>query len=111
MLTVANPIYDIVFKYLMEDERIAKTLLSALLKKNVVDVNVRRHEYTNGNRDNISMFRIDFAATIEEEDEEYAEMMYYYLIECGTDRGEGLSDEEFRQLMRKQYDEVMDGVY
>ena len=68
MLTVANPIYDIVFKYLMEDERIAKTLLSALLKKNVVDVNVRRHEYTNGNRDNISMFRIDFAATIEEED-------------------------------------------
>ena len=46
-----------------------------------------------------------------EEDEEYAEMMYYYLIECGTDRGEGLSDEEFRQLMRKQYDEVMDGVY
>ncbi|MCQ2255493.1 MAG: hypothetical protein MJZ29_08345 [Bacteroidaceae bacterium] len=66
MLTVANPIYDIVFKYLMEDERIAKTLLSALLKKTVVEVNVRRHEYTNGNRDNISMFRIDFAATIEE---------------------------------------------
>ena len=26
MLTVANPIYDIVFKYLMEDERIAKTV-------------------------------------------------------------------------------------
>ena len=66
MATVANPIYDTVFKYLMEDERIAKTLLSALLKKKVVDVTVRRHEYTNGSRDNISMFRIDFAATIEE---------------------------------------------
>ena len=68
MATVANPIYDIVFKYLMEDERIAKTLLSALLRKKVVNVAVRRHEYTNGSRDNISMFRIDFAATVEEED-------------------------------------------
>ena len=28
---VANPIYDSVFKYIMEDERIAKTMLSALL--------------------------------------------------------------------------------
>ena len=67
MTTVANPIYDAVFKYLMEDDRIAKTLLSALLKKKVVDVTVRRHEYTNGSRDKISMFRIDFAATIEED--------------------------------------------
>lgn len=33
MITVANPIYDIVFKYLIEDERIARTILSALLKK------------------------------------------------------------------------------
>lgn len=28
MIQIANPIYDSVFKYLMEDERIAKTLLS-----------------------------------------------------------------------------------
>ena len=30
-MTIANPIYDAVFKYLMEDERIARTILSALL--------------------------------------------------------------------------------
>ena len=35
-LYLANPIYDAVFKYLMEDERIARTLISALLKKKVV---------------------------------------------------------------------------
>ena len=35
MMKVANPIYDIVFKYLLEDERIARTILSALLKKDV----------------------------------------------------------------------------
>ena len=67
-LYVANPIYDSVFKYLLEDERIAKTLLSALLKKEVMDVKVRRHEYTNTSRENISMFRIDFGATVREDD-------------------------------------------
>ena len=68
MVNIANPIYDSVFKYLMEDERIAKTLISALLKKEVVEVDMRRNEYTNGTRDNISMFRIDFGARIKEED-------------------------------------------
>ena len=32
MITVANPIYDVVLKYLMEDERIARRLLSAVGK-------------------------------------------------------------------------------
>ena len=68
IIHVANPIYDSVFKYLMEDERIARTILSALLKKEVVDVQIRRNEYTNGFRDNISMFRIDFGARIREAD-------------------------------------------
>lgn len=68
MLHIANPIYDIVFKYLMEDERIVKTLLSALLKKEVVEAEVRKHEYTNGRRDKISMFRIDFGAKVREAD-------------------------------------------
>lgn len=68
MISVANPIYDSVFKYLMEDERVAKTLLSALLKQEVVEVEVRKHEYTNGNRDKISMFRIDFGAKVRQDD-------------------------------------------
>ena len=66
---VANPLYDAVFKYLMEDDRIAKTILSALLKKKVVDVKIRRNEYANlTRRESISMFRIDFAATVLDED-------------------------------------------
>lgn len=65
--TVANPIYDCVFKFLMEDERIAKTVLSALLKKEVVSVEMRRNEHPNVTRDKISMFRIDFAARIRED--------------------------------------------
>lgn len=64
MIYVANPIYDSVFKYLMEDERVAKTVLSALLKKDVVSVELRPHEYANETNDKISMFRIDFGARI-----------------------------------------------
>lgn len=65
---VANPIYDSVFKYIMEDDRIAKTILSALLKKEVLSVEVRPHEYANETQDKISMFRIDFGARVREAD-------------------------------------------
>ena len=68
IISVANPIYDAVFKYLMEDNRIAKTLLSALLKREVAEVEMRKHEYTNGTRDKISMFRIDFGAKVRQDD-------------------------------------------
>lgn len=68
MVYVANPLYDAVFKYLMEDERIAKTILSALLQKEVLEVKMRRNEYSNINRNAISMFRIDFAAKVKEKD-------------------------------------------
>lgn len=67
-MTIANPIYDSVFKFLMEDVRVARTILSALLKKDIVKVEVRPHEYSNSQRDTLSMFRIDFAATIREDD-------------------------------------------
>ena len=67
-MVVANPIYDVVFKYLMEDERIARTILSALLKKEVVAVEVRPHEYSNDERESLSVFRIDFGATVLDSD-------------------------------------------
>ena len=63
-MKIANPIYDIVFKYLMEDERIARIILSALLKSNVVKVEIRPHEYSDDQRDSLSVFRIDFGATV-----------------------------------------------
>ena len=68
MMTIANPIYDTVFKYLMEDERIARTILSALLKEDIVKVEVRPHEYANGQKEVLSIFRIDFGATIRKPD-------------------------------------------
>lgn len=67
---VANPLYDSVFKFMMEDEQVARTLLSALLKKDIVSVEMRPNEYSNANKDNdrISIFRIDFGALVREKD-------------------------------------------
>ena len=68
MAYIANPIYDVVFKYLLEDERVARILLSALLQKDVVELEMRRHEYTDMTQARISLFRIDIAAKIRNSD-------------------------------------------
>ena len=68
MTIIANPIYDVVFKYMMEDERVARIMLSALLQKEVTQVEMRRHEYTGLRQSNISLFRIDFSAKVRNQD-------------------------------------------
>lgn len=68
MTIIANPIYDAVFKFLMEDKKVAKILLSALLKKDIIELEMRRHEYTSMEQTRISLFRIDFSAKVREND-------------------------------------------
>lgn len=68
MTIIANPIYDSVFKFLMEDKKVAGILLSALLKKDIIDLEMRRHEYTSMEQARISLFRIDFSAKVREKD-------------------------------------------
>ena len=99
MITVANPIYDIVFKYLMEDERIARTILSALLKKDIIHVEVRPHEYTNDKRETLSVFRIDFGATVREADG--SEQLILIELQKTWLETETL---RFRQYLSVQYD-------
>ena len=45
MTLTANPIYDSVFKFLLEDERAAKILPSALLKQEVPDLSMTSDEH------------------------------------------------------------------
>ena len=40
-MVIANPIYDTVFKYLMEDLDIAKGVLSIILNTEIVELNVK----------------------------------------------------------------------
>ena len=70
MAKVCNPIYDTVFKYLVEDERVAKTLLGGILNKKIVSVEIKGHEceYQSEDNSNLKLLRFDFAGTIENPD-------------------------------------------
>ena len=35
---IANPIYDVVFKFLMEDNKIAKLLISKIINEEVIEL-------------------------------------------------------------------------
>ncbi len=70
-MTIANPIYDTVFKYLMEDPEIAKGILSTILNVEIEELNVKPQETiaeTEQSNKPIRVYRIDFAAVIKEKD-------------------------------------------
>jgi hypothetical protein len=43
-MLIANPIYDVVFKYLMEDNKIAKILISKILNEEIIELNAKPQE-------------------------------------------------------------------
>jgi len=62
---IANPTYDVVFKYLLEDKKVAKLLLSAILEKEVIDLEFTPKEYSRKKEDNtLTIYRVDFKAKI-----------------------------------------------
>lgn len=65
-MLIANPIYDSVFKYLMEDNRVARLLLGAVIGKKIVSLEPRPQEVviTRDNPAKHSVFRMDFSARI-----------------------------------------------
>ena len=68
MAKVCNPIYDTVFKYLVEDERVAKVLLGGILNKKIVSVEMKGHECEYHSENQLKLLRFDFAGTIENPD-------------------------------------------
>ena len=68
MLRVANPIYDVVFKYLLDDNKVAKKLLSLIIEKEVVSLELKPTEYRTSvdtkEKVPLAVLHIDFAATI-----------------------------------------------
>jgi len=70
MLNIANPIYDVVFKYLMDDNKVAKKLLSLIIGHKIISLEMKPTEMrgTLANR-GISILHIDFAALVDFEKE------------------------------------------
>ncbi len=68
-MKVANPIYDVVFKYLLDDKKIAKLIISKIIGEDVVSLDFRPTELKKKlSANNLTIFRIDFAATIKQPD-------------------------------------------
>jgi hypothetical protein len=67
-MRVANPIYDVVFKYLLDDLRVAKLLLSKIINQPIETLELKPTEYQKRIRGQFTVFRIDFAAKIRQPD-------------------------------------------
>jgi hypothetical protein len=64
-MLIANPIYDAVFKYLLEDLDIAREFLSVILGENIIEIAVKPQESARETADGIRVYRVDFKAVIE----------------------------------------------
>jgi hypothetical protein len=75
-MIIANPIYDTVFKRLMENERVARFFIGTLLDKEIASVRMlpqelTRHDDTYG----VAVFRLDFVATIRTADGKHQKVL------------------------------------
>ncbi len=70
MVEMLNPIYDSSFKFLMSDEKVARILLSTMLKRNVTELSTASQEYVDyinsvrAEGKDYPVYRLDFKATI-----------------------------------------------
>ena len=70
-MQIANPIYDVVFKYLMEDAKIAKLLISSIIGEEIASLVFLPQEfiseidsYKTENKSSLTVYRLDFSAKI-----------------------------------------------
>ena len=102
-MKIANPIYDVVFKYLMEDSKVAKIFLSSLTSMNIVSLEFLPQELSGANKDTdrtipISIYRLDFAAKVKQKDGREK------LIIIEVQKARSLSESmRFRKYLGKQY--------
>lgn len=66
-MIIANPIYDVVFKYLLEDIEIARELLTTILGVKIIGLEVKPQEtlVVGGEGGEIKIFHLDFKAVVD----------------------------------------------
>ena len=70
-MQIANPIYDAVFKYLMEDKKIAKLFLSTIIEEEIVTIDFLPKEQTLFmEKGSLTVQKMDFSAKIKTENGE-----------------------------------------
>jgi hypothetical protein len=64
-MLIANPIYDVVFKRLMENDKVAKFLIGTLLEQTIETLEVKPQEFTYvDDLSALAVYRLDFLATV-----------------------------------------------
>ena len=64
-MVIANPIYDVLFKRMMENDKVAKFFIGTILEQTVENVEVKPQEFTfTDELAGLTVFRLDFIATI-----------------------------------------------
>ncbi len=66
-MKILNPLYDNSFKFLMEDNNVAKTVLSIILDTEVISLQAKPQETSLPN----GVFRFDYKAVIQDKNGEY----------------------------------------
>jgi len=109
---IANPIYDSVFKYLLDDHRVAKVFISAIIGEEIeelelrpTEINIAKNEdSSNKTKQNVhqpvfmSVFRIDFSAKIKTKAGEHK------LIIIEIQKAKALNEiERFRRYLGENY--------
>jgi len=68
-MLIANPIYDVVFKYLMDDKKIARLIISKIIGENIVHLDFQPQEnVVSIASKSVLVYRLDFAARIKTDD-------------------------------------------
>ena len=75
MVKVYNPIYDTVFKYLMEDNKSAKVLLGSILDKKIKTLDLKNNDYSIVTEGDMRIVRLDFCATIVDKKTKHEEIV------------------------------------
>ena len=75
-MEIANPIYDVVFKYLMEDKKSAILLLSRIIGDTITELEFLPQEYSFELKNrSLTVYRIDFSAKIKVGESDYEKVI------------------------------------
>lgn len=98
-MVIANPIYDVVFKRMMENEKVAKFFIGTLLEQTIESIEVKPQEFTYTDElAGIAIFRLDFLATIKTETGQFKKI----LIEIQKAKNQ-IDLMRFRNYLAEQY--------
>ena len=66
---IANPIYDVVFKYLMDDSKIARLFISTIIGEKIISLDfLPQEKVVELENRSLTVYRLDFSAKIQTAD-------------------------------------------